>query len=242
MIRPFHSRSGFTLIEVLLATLISSILAGATYSLLAGTGRARKEARVRSQREREIDVILERIAKDVSGVLSSGSIYDPGFSGIDETLDGFDRDQLEFLTLTGRPRLHSETPGPDLLQVVYQVLSEDDEEGGEERTGSGLFRRIQVWVNSTELDESEQFEWRLVSEDVLGLNFRYYDGSSWQESWDTEASEGVPVAIEISIRMKPLLRREESQEEALDREEGSGPPVHLKIVPLRVRRGLPEDS
>ena len=38
--------------------------------------------------------------------------------------------------------------------------------------------------------------------EVSHLEFRYYDGADWQETWDSTAQNGLPVAIEIIMTLR----------------------------------------
>jgi prepilin-type N-terminal cleavage/methylation domain-containing protein len=57
----------------------------------------------------------------------------------------------------------------------------------------------------------------VIAEEVKSLEFRYYDGTAWQESWDgstvgdttTGASIGPPAAIEIKIGIVPAGMRKQ---------------------------------
>jgi hypothetical protein len=49
----------------------------------------------------------------------------------------------------------------------------------------------------------------VIAEEVKSLQFRYFDGTSWQDSWDataagsTGAPLGPPLAIEITVAVAP---------------------------------------
>lgn len=44
----------------------------------------------------------------------------------------------------------------------------------------------------------------LMAEEVVGLQFMYFDGSSWTSDWDSASMEGLPVAIEITVILKSM--------------------------------------
>lgn len=44
---------------------------------------------------------------------------------------------------------------------------------------------------------------QLVAGEVGDLRFRYYDGETWQSSWDSEDQGGFPTAVEITIVIDP---------------------------------------
>jgi hypothetical protein len=72
---------------------------------------------------------------------------------------------------------------------------------------SGLVRRV---VSRAEADfaatdggglDIENVQ--LIAPEVRALEFRYFDGQQWQESWNTELQGGIPLAVEISIVLVP---------------------------------------
>ena len=44
----------------------------------------------------------------------------------------------------------------------------------------------------------------ILSDQVTLLEFRYFDGIEWLESWDSDVMEGLPAAVEISIGFAPV--------------------------------------
>lgn len=40
--------------------------------------------------------------------------------------------------------------------------------------------------------------------EVVSLQFRYFDGSKWQNSWDSLAKKGLPVAVEMNLAVASL--------------------------------------
>jgi len=58
------------------------------------------------------------------------------------------------------------------------------------------------------LDVAEQHE-QLVAPEVVGLQFRYFDGMEWFDEWDCQAKGGLPVAVAIGL----TLRRPDAEAE-----------------------------
>ena len=58
-------------------------------------------------------------------------------------------------------------------------------------------------------EEAPQESATLVPE-VVGLQFRYFDGQSWNTSWDSFEQQRLPVAVEVTLR---LLTAEELKEQ-----------------------------
>ena len=69
----------------------------------------------------------------------------------------------------------------------------------------GLSTAVETSEESPQLAAS-----KLLAKEVSGLQFRYYDGLGWQESWDSNALNEMPKAIEITL----TLRNQEDAGEA----------------------------
>ena len=44
---------------------------------------------------------------------------------------------------------------------------------------------------------------QLIAPEVIAIEFRYFDGIEWVTSWDSAASGGLPLAVEIALMMAP---------------------------------------
>ncbi len=62
---------------------------------------------------------------------------------------------------------------------------------------------------------------KLLAPEIIELQFRYFDGSSWQTSWNSVESGGFPLAVEITVIFDPnrtVLDRQLSFNDLLDLE------------------------
>jgi prepilin-type N-terminal cleavage/methylation domain-containing protein len=48
-------------------------------------------------------------------------------------------------------------------------------------------------------DEEAQEDWRVVLEDVLEIEFEYFDGKDWQSEWDSRKSGSLPRAMRVRL-------------------------------------------
>ncbi len=82
----------------------------------------------------------------------------------------------------------------------------------------------------------------LLAKEVSVLTFRYYDGVNWQESWDSNALNEMPKAVEITLR----LRNPEEAADALAEEEEDLYAVpettHRMVVPIPVAEPFVTES
>lgn len=66
---------------------------------------------------------------------------------------------------------------------------------------------------------------QIVADEVNYLQFAYFDGTEWTDTWDSSASEGLPRAVEIQIGLRPpqsaaALDEEDRQRLGMDEEIG----------------------
>lgn len=76
---------------------------------------------------------------------------------------------------------------------------------------AGLVRREldrAVTQYATEQGRMEQVnqQGELIAPEVVGLEFRYFDGSQWMEFWDSQQIQGLPLAVEITVAIQPGIR------------------------------------
>jgi hypothetical protein len=50
---------------------------------------------------------------------------------------------------------------------------------------------------------------RLLAEEVVGLAFRYFDGTDWVTDWDSTSMGGLPRAVEIVLTVQPTFAMNE---------------------------------
>lgn len=83
----------------------------------------------------------------------------------------------------------------------------DRESFGNDHGPIGLARmQGDLYGLSTAMETSEESPQltasTLLAKEVSGLTFRYFDGINWQESWDSNAMNEMPKAIEITLTLR----------------------------------------
>jgi general secretion pathway protein J len=180
-------RPGFTLVEVLLAMTISSLLVlsviSATRTLGGARGRVDRQTRKLQEARRglhEITCALRNVRRDfdrqnpailgynASGEMGSDRISLLIVSDRRSRPDGAESDQYEasfYLWTAGEMAL------PSLMCRRDHALDDEPEEGG---------------IAS------------VVAEGVVGLTFEYYNGTDWQKEW-SELELSGPEAIRVTV-------------------------------------------
>lgn len=71
------------------------------------------------------------------------------------------------------------------------------------QSATGLFRReidraVAEYQGTRTAVEPDEFS-MMVATEVFDLSFRYFDGSEWADTWDSETKGGFPLAVEIVL-------------------------------------------
>ena len=209
---------GFTLIEVLAAIFLTSIIiafaVGFYINISDSSSRATKIMRdgIRAT------AILNRISRDLDGValMAKPEETDPldhpwyFVAESDFAYDGSDR--IKFISRSHTPTAQS-THSSDLVQIAYQIFVEEDE-------SLSLYR----WTSPSlaegyepafpRIDDERNF---IVAEGLSSIAFRFLtQDEEWVDSWDStqiENSGQLPRAVEVEVSLLPDGHDNEEEEE-----------------------------
>ncbi len=178
------NKRGFTLIELMITSLILTVIIGAVYnSLRTGLGAYQREE-VTSLVFQNARFALRGMAKEIRSAYVNPHNPRIRFLGTDETFEGEDTDRLDFAR------------GHDLRGISYFL---DNDPGTPEKW---LQREERI---SPYLSEEEEFpapgESEEMADSVRALNFRYYAQGEWHDSWD---SPSLPRAVQITLTFEIL--------------------------------------
>jgi prepilin-type N-terminal cleavage/methylation domain-containing protein len=221
---PTH-RSGYTLLEVLLASAIAALLMAALYvgidvqlrTVQAGREKVNETAVVRN-------LFVTRITSDMAGVITpiTATVAVTSTSG-DVTTDpvtpfngGVQGDNAVLTVWTSRlPNLPTgsdaanadsqQLNSSDLRRITYWLVD-----------GQGLARQETDRVSASGDDSDAALPPNVPDEgkyilapEVTEVNFRYFDGESWQDTWDGtvlgtdgKTPMGPPRAIEVTMSVR----------------------------------------
>lgn len=191
---------GFTLLEVLLAFFIFSILFITIYSSYSSSFKTINTTENKMQLYRKAAIALERISEDLQGgyisVLPPGSFGQPAgytrFLGEDKDMNGEDADTVSFFSRVP-PLFSSEDEAVSGLLISYSVIpgSEDDE--------LVLLRSD----NPEFIDETGAKAGLVLADGLQAINFTYFDDDGGEhESWDSDSEElrdRLPRMVSVSL-------------------------------------------
>jgi len=192
-------RSGFTLIEILVALTILAIIIATVYGAFSGTVRIIRSGSLNWNTHQYGRLAIESIRRDLMGALPSQIKDEYYFQGIDNS-DGNDpNDSIDFVTtshIMADPG--GNKPESEVCEVGYSISEEHD---------GILVRRLDLTVDSKPFSGG----WlKPISENIVGLNFQYYNGKEWLDQWDPEAEleedevqvTGLPMMIRVEVIVK----------------------------------------
>ncbi len=199
MTMSFNEKSGgFTLLELLLAIFIFSIVISSIYGAYTATFRVAKSAEFETEVQHRARIALERITEDLKATLqgTNGEMV-----GESQDIDGRRADTLAFKTLS-HINFNQEIDDPHLATVKYVVESDE---------GTGLFRLYRAdvtWLPGVTVDQD--LKGFLLCDKLWEVQFLYTnDQDEEDDSWDavaaalgspTGSGKQFPKMIQVSLR------------------------------------------
>lgn len=251
--RGFSRRRGFTLLELLVAAGLTTVVLAALWTLFSMYERLFTKAEAQVQRAQLARALLQQLADDLHSAIAenasapsgeASSVRRFGLFGTRQAL------QIDVVQITPEQAAKGwglaeaedlDTPfpeagpqAPELHTVRYTFEPPDRLAPLEGHGRSGLVR--QQFDFETPISESEPESagsWggsagdefvaameSLAGDDplavaapgasvtwapeVVGVEFRYFDGHAWSDQWNSLARKSLPVAVEAVLRVQTL--------------------------------------
>lgn len=196
-----NNRHAFTLIEMILAIGVAAIvLLCITGVLFAALGMRQATEDVVSAAapldqtmtylRRDLQCVVtptNGTSKFLSGSFKLGSLTSPGIAG---------NVQVAMFTATGA--LGADAPWGDIQYVTYELRSPAAGAGA----GQDLYRSVtRNLLAASTPTVAEQ----LMMNGVESIKFSGYDGSAWQDNWDTSSLTAVNTNLPLAVRVEIQL-------------------------------------
>jgi prepilin-type N-terminal cleavage/methylation domain-containing protein len=183
---------GFTLLEILIAVFIFSIILYVIYASYTGTFRIMDDTESQADVYGRARIALERMVEDLGSAYLSDQAE---FRGEDKELDGRHVDALDFVSRAHLGLDEADTDdGP--VEISYHVEESAD--------GEGLILYRSQMVSADTGKEEGQAGW-VLCEDLYSLNFTYYDeNGEMHDSWDTKDPDlkgRLPAMVSIVLEI-----------------------------------------
>lgn len=184
------NNKGFTLIEIILAIAIFSMMISIIYVSFFGSINTMNSCEDSLKLYQTARLIFERMTKEINCAFISSANENIAFIGVDGIDRGSPSDTLNF-TSTFYSETGEGVKEGGLSEIGYFCAFESPEKG------------LLFWRKDTPPDEDpEEGGMTLeLSEQINGLNFSYYNGSSWQEDWDSRDNHLLPKFVSVKITL-----------------------------------------
>ncbi len=191
-----HRHQGFTLLEVLIAIAIFSVVSLASFTIFDTVLRGDESSKLRSDRQNELQRAFFLIERDVMQIAKRSLRINgeaPTNVFIQTADDSFlaDNQAMAFVR-NGWTNPGLLLPRSDMQSVAYRL---------EDNTLERLH------YNFVDAVVGQEPKIRPLISNVSELSFQFYDGQKWQEKW---SGNTLPLAIAIEIETEDfgLLRRQ----------------------------------
>ena len=187
---------GFTLLEVLIAIAIFSLISLSSFSIFDTVLSGDEIAKQRSERHNELQRAFLIIERDITQI-ARRSVRLNGEAPLESFLqtsgDSFvsDEQALAFVR-HGWTNPGLLLPRSDMQTVAYRIVDESLE---------------RLHFNFVDAVVGEEPKVRLLMSDVSELAFEYYDGKKWQKMW-SENFLPLAIAIEVNTKDYGIIRRQ----------------------------------
>ena len=222
------SLRAFTLLELLLAIVVFSIVLGALNVVFFSAFKLRNRTTESIERSLPLQQTLAVIKHDLanivppggplSGALQSTPTASTTGSGMSGSLNRGNGPQ--FYTAIGS--VNDTAPWADIERVSYYLAPPTNN-----TEGMDLYRSVARNLLPLTQDETED---RFLMSGVESIDFQYYDGNAWKDTWDStlaDSATGLTNQLPRAIKMQLALHNE-------TRGLGAPAPVEL-IVPMLVQ-------
>ncbi|MEI8042765.1 MAG: type II secretion system protein GspJ [Verrucomicrobiota bacterium] len=191
---PLARRSGFTLMEMLLALAVSAIVLAGIGGVFYSAIRLRERTAALVDAAAPLHQALAFLRRDLLGVMPPGGVLAGDFrvgaisSGMAQAYG------IQFSTTTGIIR--DDVPWGDIQDVAYELRDpvERNYAGGKD-----LIRSVTRNLLPTATQDAE--EQRLLG-NIQSLQVACFDGTDWRDTWDSSLGDtNLPVAIRVRIQL-----------------------------------------
>lgn len=194
-----NNERGFTLIEILIAVAIMSILLVGLYTTFFSVSKAQVRIESELEQTRQLRRFMDVISTELRSSTFKSSNKRTLFEGEVSGRSGMERSSLGF-TWYGYPRIGSSAafsarPVSELIAVRYYVKEVTDDEG---LKGTGALHKRR-W-NPYE-GEEKGFDAEVI-ENVERFALSYFDGKQWLSGWDASLESKLPAAVKVELTLR----------------------------------------
>ncbi len=188
-----EAEAGFTILEVLLSVVIVALVLTMIYSAFSAGSKACRFGSERAQIFHTARLAMQDIIQSIENLeYGTNKYYE--FIGKSHTAAGpagksVDNDELEFATSTS-PTLFDGRWHAGLARVKYAI-------NRGRRGAEGA--KLEKWVTRIDDEDFDDAYVIELSDNIVGMKFRYFDETDYDDTWDSDVKERLPELVEITF-------------------------------------------
>ncbi|MBN1845753.1 MAG: hypothetical protein JW810_08730 [Sedimentisphaerales bacterium] len=195
--RAGPAAGGFTLVELLLATVIGALVIVIALGSLRQVAQGRAKALYISEITAHGRYALDCIRNDLANFYRGSQSDQMRLIGIPGGTEDLPADRL-LARITGQPeRTNGSTdPAGDIFEIEYGLFKSQND------CPEGLGRRCAAVFDVSQ--DNEQGRITHTASFVTSLKCEFYNGKSWQRNWSAE--QGVCPLVRVSLQLRDRAR------------------------------------
>lgn len=190
------ARRGFTLVELIVAGVVATLVLAAVTFSLSQLGRARNVSFARLESSLRARAALEAVRRDIAGVIRDADLLKCRVlvtdGSVPTAIGMADRDELLLFSTKLQATRDVAFSGEGIEYETHYRIDEDD-------AGPVLWQRRDFMPDGYPDAGGVAVP---VVEGVLGFAVEAYDGVTWFDEWDSDL-DGLPWALRITITTLP---------------------------------------
>lgn len=184
--KMYLRKTGFTLVEVLVATTIGTFIALVAIGALRAVTAGAQVVEANINTAAEVRFAARTIRHDLVNMYRTANKRDTKFIAMADNSGAVPTSYLVFYAVN-RTKARSQQPEGDVYEVEYYVKVDEDK--------SMLMRRL--WPNPTD-DLEPGGMLSVIAEGIEVFEARYFDGTEWTYEWPEEMT-ALPLLVELNI-------------------------------------------
>jgi general secretion pathway protein J len=191
--RPIQRTSGFTLLELLIAVAVFAVVLGAINSVFYSALRLRNSTTTVIEESLPLQRAVAIIKRDLANLVPPGGVLGGELQSTVSSGNLAGQVGPDFHTAAGL--IDDYSPWGEVQRVAYLLVDPPDRSEGRD-----LVRVVTHNLLPVLTEEPEDHQWLLGN--VAQVEFLFFDGMQWVESWDSSVEERLPRGIKVQIHME----------------------------------------
>lgn len=185
------NNNGFTLIEMLVATAVSSVILVMVYTAYSSIIKSVNQGEAASRYYEEMNLVLRKIDSDLLNTYWNKEIKNINFIA---SIEG-NSTRLNFVTGEFKNNrmilsVKDSYPSSDIHEVGYYLRMD-------KKTGNyNLIRRSEIHYDSSPLEGGVE---EIILKNVDSIKFEFKYGNDWIDTWDSSEKKRLPAGIKTTL-------------------------------------------